>query len=76
MRPKCEPLHVAPPILCPTLFFCASWHSLLFLAALTVWCGAASVGFMAQLVPEDRKSLGVYPVFLFYLTISWMVLLQ
>ena len=37
------------------------------------WSTKASVGFMAQLVPENRRSLGVYPVFLFYLTLSWMV---
>lgn len=36
----------------------------------------ASVGFMAQLLPEDRKALGVYPVLLFYLAIAWMILVQ
>lgn len=40
------------------------------------WATRASVGFMAQLVQDDRKALGVYPVLLFYLTISWMVLVQ
>ena len=41
-----------------------------------VWALKASVGFMTQLVPTDRKALGVYPVFLFYVTLSWMVLVQ
>ena len=41
-----------------------------------VWATKASVGFMAQLVPADRKALGVYPVFLFYIVIAWMVLVQ
>lgn len=40
------------------------------------WATRASVGFMAQLVPDDRKALGVFPVFLFYLTVSWMILVQ
>lgn len=40
------------------------------------WSVKASVGFMAQLVPLDRKALGVYPVLLFYVTLSWMVLAQ
>mmetsp|Transcript_4028 Transcript_4028/g.5784 ORF Transcript_4028/g.5784 Transcript_4028/m.5784 type:complete len:209 (+) Transcript_4028:79-705(+) len=40
------------------------------------WSTKASVGFMAQLLPPERKMLGVYPVFLFYLTIGWMVLMQ
>jgi hypothetical protein len=31
---------------------------------------------MAQLVPEERKALAVYPVVLFYLTIAWMILVQ
>lgn len=41
-----------------------------------VWAVKASVGFMAQLTPADRKALGVYPVVLFYVTLSWMVLSQ
>lgn len=41
-----------------------------------IWSVKASVGFMAQLCPEDRKALGVYPVLLFYITLSWMVLAQ
>jgi hypothetical protein len=41
-----------------------------------VWCLAASVVFMSKLVPPKRKALTVYPVLLFYLFISWMVLIQ
>lgn len=37
------------------------------------WATRASVGFMAQLMPDHKRALGVYPVFLFYLTLSWMV---
>lgn len=41
-----------------------------------LWATRASVGFMSQLVPTNRKALGVYPVLLFYLTVSWMILVQ
>lgn len=39
-------------------------------------CPSASVVFMSKLVPPKRKALTVYPVLLFYLFISWMVLIQ
>ena len=38
------------------------------------WSVKASVGFMAQFVPNGRKGLGLYPVFLFYVTLAWMIL--
>lgn len=40
------------------------------------WATRASVGFMGQLLPEDKRLLGVYPVLLFYLFIGWMILVQ
>ncbi|CAD7958549.1 unnamed protein product [Amoebophrya sp. A25] len=40
-----------------------------------IWSTGASVGFMSDTVPEDRKALGVYPVWLFYVAIAWMILL-
>jgi len=39
------------------------------------WAFVSSVGFMGQLVPEDKKVLAVYPVLLFYLSLSWYVLI-
>ncbi len=36
----------------------------------------ASIGFFAGMVPPNRKALATYPVFLFYLMISWMILIQ
>jgi hypothetical protein len=55
-----------------------SWGNLIFRVVVTsvgyVWATRASVGFMAQLVPEDRRFLGVYPVVLFYFVIGWMIL--
>lgn len=49
---------------------------LILVIACFFWATRASVGFMAQLVDADRRLLGVYPVVLFYLALSWMVLVQ
>jgi hypothetical protein len=40
-----------------------------------LWSIRASVGFIAQLVSENRRILGLYPIFLFYVTIAWMILI-
>lgn len=42
-------------------FFFVSFHS-------------ASTAFLADSQPPNRKALAVYPVFLFYFVISWMIL--
>jgi len=34
----------------------------------------ASIGFMSGFVENDKKMVCVYPIFLFYLVISWFVL--
>mmetsp|Transcript_107625 Transcript_107625/g.312992 ORF Transcript_107625/g.312992 Transcript_107625/m.312992 type:complete len:193 (-) Transcript_107625:1472-2050(-) len=41
-----------------------------------VWSTRASVVFMSQIIAPERKVLAVFPVFLFYIFISWMVLIQ
>ena len=41
-----------------------------------LWSTAASVGFMGELVPEDRRALGVYPVALFYFSLAWVILVS
>jgi len=41
-----------------------------------IWSTRASVVFMAEMVNADRRALAVYPVFLFYSFLSWMVLIQ
>ncbi len=61
-------------------FFCALLGhyrllKFLFVGAGFVWSTGASVGFMSDVVPEDRKELGVYPVWLFYFAVSSMILL-
>merc|ERR1719197_1534089 len=32
------------------------------------------LGFMGELVPPNRKALAVYPLFLFYTSIGWLIL--
>jgi len=39
-----------------------------------IWSTWSSVGFMGALVDKKKKMLAVYPVFLFYLFLSWFVL--
>mmetsp|Transcript_7510 Transcript_7510/g.12757 ORF Transcript_7510/g.12757 Transcript_7510/m.12757 type:complete len:203 (+) Transcript_7510:94-702(+) len=40
-----------------------------------LWSTTASLGFMGELVPPNRKALAVYPLFLFYIAIGWLILL-
>ena len=42
---------------------------------LLFWSTGASLGFMGELVPPNRKALAVYPLFLFYTAIGWLVLI-
>lgn len=37
------------------------------------WSVFASIGFMAGVVPSDRKALAQYPVLLFYLFLAWFI---
>lgn len=39
-----------------------------------LWGTLASVGFFAGLLPPKRKALGVYPVFLLFAIIAWLIL--
>lgn len=52
------------------------WLKVIFVVVGFTWATGASVGFMSELVPEDRKALGVYPVWLFYVAIAWMILIS
>uniref|UniRef100_A0A2D4M8I0 Protein YIPF n=1 Tax=Micrurus spixii TaxID=129469 RepID=A0A2D4M8I0_9SAUR len=38
------------------------------------WSTLASTAFLADSQPPNRKTLVVYPIFLFYFVISWMIL--
>lgn len=52
----------------------------LFIAKLVIcivgflWGTLASVGFFAGLLPPKRKALAVYPVFLLFAIIAWLIL--
>ena len=37
--------------------------------------GVSRAGFMGELVPPNRKALAVYPLFLFYTSIGWLILI-
>ncbi len=47
---------------------------LLVVSAGFVWSTRASVVFMEQVINEKRKLLAVYPVFMFYTFLAWMIL--
>jgi hypothetical protein len=51
----------------------AIWRALVISGG-CAWSSRASVVFMAQLVPEPRRALAVFPVFLFYILLSWVIL--
>jgi len=57
-----------------------SWTNVLFrllvCAVAFMWSTWASVGFLSGLVPADRKILAVYPVFLFYVVLSWLIVVH
>lgn len=56
------------------------WGSLALMLRLVVTCAGfgwavlAAVSFLAELHPPDRRTLGIYPIGLFYFIVSWMVL--
>jgi len=52
------------------------WFRMLVCAVAFLWATWASVGFLGGLVPADRKILAVYPVFLFYIVLSWMIVVH
>mmetsp|Transcript_52131 Transcript_52131/g.97531 ORF Transcript_52131/g.97531 Transcript_52131/m.97531 type:complete len:212 (-) Transcript_52131:91-726(-) len=52
------------------------WLKVIFVVVGFTWATGASVAFMADLLPEDRKALGVYPVWLFYVSIAWLILIS
>lgn len=47
---------------------------LIVVIAMFAWSTLASTAFLADSQPPHRKALVVYPIFLFYFVISWMIL--
>lgn len=57
---------------------CNFWSNMIYRGVLClvafIWGTFASVGFFAGLVPPNRKALAVYPVFLLFSIIGWLIL--
>lgn len=53
----------------------STWFKVLAVGCGTFWSTVSSVGFVGELVPDDRTALAVYPVGLFYVAIAWMIIL-
>jgi protein YIPF6 len=56
------------------VMFKSAFIKMLVVAAGFVWSTRASVVFMQQIISEERKLLAVYPVFMFYTFLAWMIL--
>jgi hypothetical protein len=54
--------------------FSSAFIKMLVVGAGFVWSTRASVVFMQQVISEERKLLAVYPVFMFYTFLAWMIL--
>ena len=48
---------------------------LIYVSIAFVWSTFSSIVFVKEMVPEDRKELAMYPVLLFYLFLSWFLIL-
>jgi len=59
-----------------SLYWPSVWFRMVISLACFVWSTGASVGFLAGMVPPERKFLAVYPVLLFYLVLSWMIIVH
>jgi len=66
------PLNVASVI---SVFVTNIWVRLFFSLLGFAWSTYASTGFLSHINIPDRKGLAVYPIFLFYFFISWMILI-
>jgi hypothetical protein len=67
------PLNVAS-VLC---FFVSNWLFRAIIGTLCyIWSTRASVMFMGAMVDKERRMLAVYPVFLFYICIAWMIVIE
>jgi len=40
------------------------------------WASYASIGFLAEVHLSNRRALAMYPLFLFYFSIAWIVLIS
>jgi len=61
------------------IFFNVSWQVSIAIRLILVvlglgWATYASVVFLAASIPPAKKALGLYPIFLFYTVIGWLIL--
>lgn len=68
------PINIAALIIALTKSFLPFLIRTLLVILSFLWSTASSVGFMSTLVVKEKKYLAVYPVLLFYLFLSWFVL--
>ena len=48
---------------------------LIYVGFAFTWSTYSSIHFIKEMVPEDRKELAMFPVLLFYLFLSWFIIL-
>lgn len=65
-------------IVCRAILLVSQTNFTFFLRLITsaagfAWATYASIIFMGDSQPPNRKGLAVYPIFLFYFIISWLV---
>ncbi|GMT04121.1 hypothetical protein PENTCL1PPCAC_26295, partial [Pristionchus entomophagus] len=69
-----------PPTLsaltCVTLLRFSFFLRLALTAAAFVWATYSAMGFLAGSQPDKRRLLIVYPIFLFYFVVSWLIVLH
>lgn len=68
-------------LLCKVILIVASvqtklWFTLRLITTMAgfVWATYAAFVFLGESQPKNRKPLAVYPIFLFYFVISWLVI--
>ena len=69
------PLTVAAFINMMFLQFMPFFIRIICVGVAFVWSSYSSVGFIAEMVVPEKKGLAAFPVFLFYLFLSWFILL-
>lgn len=69
------PLNIAAAVNLFTMAFTHMLIKMAIVAAAFLWSSYSSVGFISSMVVPEKKGLAAYPVFLFYLFLSWFILL-
>ncbi|GMR32648.1 hypothetical protein PMAYCL1PPCAC_02843 [Pristionchus mayeri] len=63
-------------LICVTLLRFSFFLRLALTAAAFVWATYSAMGFLTGSQPEKRRLLIVYPIFLFYFVVSWLIVLH